>query len=133
MLCIKLIYGLLFKITYKEKEEMTPFIERTLSKEETELQNKKKEKFIQKYKNKSLIYISIIIVFIILFGYISICYVGTFPYTKKGIIIRFFISFILSILILAILCLIVATIYHFGKKYNNKFLICCYKYIKIIF
>ena len=52
--------------------------------------NQRKEQLLKNYRKKSLIYILIVTALMILFGYISICYVGTFQNTKVGILLGFF-------------------------------------------
>jgi hypothetical protein len=129
MLFIKLIYGLLFKISYAAKEDLSPFYL------ESQKDNKsiKRMVYLKKYRKKALIYIAIILALMILLGYISICYFGIFKNTKAAIIIRFFIAFIFSIIICAILCLIVVIIFHFSRKSNNKCLQITYRIAKIIY
>ena len=112
---------------------MTTFSENNLTVEEIEEQNKKINEFIKKYRKKSLIYIGIITGLMILFGYISVCYIWTFSKARVGIILRFIFSFILSIIICAFLCFIISIILFFGKKYSKKYLITCYNYMKIIY
>ena len=133
ILFVKLVYELFFRISNKEKEEMTTFSENNLTVEEIEEQNKKINEFIKKYRKKSLIYIGIITGLMILFGYISVCYIWTFSKARVGIILRFIFSFILSIIICAFLCFIISIILFFGKKYSKKYLITCYNYMKIIY
>ena len=118
MLCIKLIYGLLFRISNQEYNN---------------LDTQKKEEFKSKYRIKSLIYFAIVFVFIFLFGFFSINYIGTFPYTKIGILLGFILSFILSFFLCALLCLINVSIYQLGKKYNLSCFISFYNCLKIIY
>ena len=133
ILVVKFIYGVLFRISKSTKEYLSPTNENLVIKEENEGRNKNKEKFMEKYKKKSLIYVGVITGLMFLFGYISVCYIGTFINTKIGILLRFIISFILSVIICLILCLIIVTCLYYGKKYKNKILITCYNYMKIIY
>ena len=113
ILFIKLIYGKLFKITYSAKEDLSPY---GIESEKDEDKSLKRREYLKKYRKKSLIYIVIILVLMILIGYISICYFGIFKNSKVGLAIRFVISFIFSIIICAILCLIIVLIYHCSRK-----------------
>ena len=122
MLIIKFIYGKLFRISNAAKEELSPFGGHDSENEDKRSQNIKRNKYIKKYRKKSIIYISIIFALMILLAYISICYFGIFINTKGGMILRFFISFIFSIIICAILCLIIIIIYHFARKYDKRWL-----------
>ena len=120
IIIIKILWVLFIKDLYQFKEKVSSSIENNVIKNENEEYNKKREIFIKKYKNKSLIFILIIIIVMILFGYISICYIGTFPNTGKVIIIRFIISFCLSIIICNFLCLIVTILNFYGKNIDIK-------------
>ena len=119
---IKIICVSFIKDLYQFKEKMSSFIENNnIIKNRNEEYNKNREIFIKKYKNKSLTFILIIIIAIIFFGYISICYIGTFLDIEKIIIIRFIISFCLSSIICSIFCLISTLLKYFGKQYDNKY------------
>ena len=133
MLFIKFIYGKLFRISYSAKEDLTPFGALNSEKESNGEKNMKRQLYLKKYQKISLIYISILFVVMFLLGYITICYFGIFKNTKPGIIVRFFISFIFSIIFCAFICLIIVTIFHFGRKYNNKILKLTYKWANIIY
>ena len=132
MLFIKFIYGKLFRISHAAKEDLSPFGGIDSEKEEDK-EDKiiKRKEYLKKYRIKSLIYIGIIFLLMILVGYISICYFGIFKNSKVGMVIRFLIAFVFSIIFCAILCLIVVIIYHCGRKHR-----CCkttYKICKIIY
>ena len=118
MLCIKLIYGFLFKVS---------------SKEFNNLDEQKKEEYLTKYRKKSIIYFIIVFIFVIVFWYISINYIGTFHYTKIGILLGFILSVILSFILCGLFCLIIVFIYFLGKKYNINFFIFCYKWMEKIY
>ena len=120
IILIKLINDLLYKFLYQSKNKMLTSFENNAINKEIEDYNNKREML---NKNKSLIFILIIIVEILLCGYISICYIGTFPNTEKGIIIRFIISFCLSIILCSILCLFFSCLKFCGKKYKIKYFI----------
>ena len=128
MICIKVIYGyLLFRIRRDIKLALSPVYN-----EEKGL-NEKKEQFYKIYLNKSYIYIAIIFILIILFGYISVCYVGTFPNTKDGIILCFFISLILSFIFCCFICFVIVGIYQIGKIFDFQCFIACYDLLKLIY
>ena len=112
-----------------EKEEK----EEKGEKEENSTKTRKRNAYIKKYNNKSLIYIGIIFALMIILAYISICYIGIFKNTKGGLVLRFIISFIFSIIFCAIFCLIIVTIYHFLRKTENRFLKITYNIFKIIY
>ena len=133
MLFIKFIYNKLFRISHSAKEDLSPFGVINSEKDTNEEKNHKRELYLKKYRNRSLIYISIIFVIILALGYISICYFGIFKNTKAGMIVRFFISFVFSIILCAILCLIIVIIYHLGRKFNNKCLKTTYRWLNIIY
>ena len=133
LIFIKIIYGIIFKISSIEKRELSPFMINDNEKEEYNNKILKMKVFLKKYKKKSLIYLIIIIIISFFFGYISICYFGVFKNTKIDMILRFIISYIFSIIISVILCLIVMIIYHFGTKYDNIHLKKLYNIAKIIY
>ena len=145
MLFIKFIYEKLFRISQTAKEDLSPFVneesenvekdenEENVEKKEVSLKTKKRNSFIKKYNKKSLIYISIIFAVMILLGYISVCYIGTFNNTKGGVVLRFVIAVIFSVIFCAILCLIVVTIYHCLRKTENQLLKLAYNICKIIY
>jgi hypothetical protein len=134
IVCIKIIYGTyLFRISHTTKEELSPFYERNMNDDEFSELSKKRESFITNYSRKSLIFISIIIILLLIFGYITVCYIGTFPNTFGGIILRFFISLVLSFIICAFICFIIVIIYWIGKKLNLSCLICFFNFIKKIY
>ena len=115
-----------------ENEEQEEKEEKEEKKELSE-KSKKRIAYIKKYNKKSLIYIGIIFALMILLGYISVCYIGTFKNTKGGLVLRFIIAFIFSIIICAIFCLIVVTLYHFWRKTENTCLKIAYNICKIIY
>ena len=133
LIFIKIIYGIIFKISSIEKRELSPFMINDNEKEEYNNKILKMNLYLKKYKKKSLIYLIKIIIISFFFGYISICYFGVFKNTKIDMILRFIISYIFSIIISVILCLIVMIIYHFGTKYDNIHLKKLYNIAKIIY
>lgn len=133
IILIKFIYGKVFKIPYEVKEEMSPYLERNLSRAESGEQCKKRNKFLAKYRKKSLIYISILLGVMFIFAYISICYMGTFINTREGILIRFIFSFVLSIAICAFICVIICLMFYFGKKHEIKCFKLIYRFLKIVY
>ena len=133
MIFIKLIYGKIFRIYYSDKKELSPQGNFKKEKEEKDDKDIKRKEYIKKYKKKSFIYIGIIFVLMILFGFISICYFGIFKNSNVGMLFRFFISFIFSIVFCAILCLIVTFVYHLGRKNNNITLLKLYRIFQIIY
>ena len=133
MICIKIVYNKYFKISSKDKEELSPFNNRILIETENNMINQRKEQLLKNYRKKSLIYILIVTALMILFGYISICYVGTFQNTKVGILLGFFLSVFLSFLICALFCLIISLIYLIGQKRKIKYFIDAYYFLKKIY
>jgi uncharacterized membrane protein (DUF485 family) len=134
IICIKILYGThLFRISHTTKEELSPFYERNMNNDEFSEFSKKRESFIISYSKKSIIFIAIVIVLLLIFGYITVCYIGTFPNTFGGIILRFFISLVLSFIICAFICFIIVIIYWIGKKLNLSCLICFFNFIKKIY
>ena len=132
MLFIKLIYGKLFRISQSAKEDLSPFGGLDSEKEDDKEEKiMKRKEYLKKYRIRSLIYIGIVFILMIVIGYISICYFGIFKNSKVGMVVRFLIAFVFSIILCAILCLIVVIIYHCARK--NR---CCkttYKICKIIY
>jgi len=127
MIIVKVVYGyIFFRIRINTK------IDFSNTNAEEEIMVKKKQ-FFTKYKNQSLIYIAIVAVLMILLGYISVCYVGTFPNTKGGIILGFFISLVLSFIFCCIICFIIIIFYQIGKICG--FLLChsIYEVMEIIY
>jgi hypothetical protein len=128
MICIKILYGyLMFRIRKDIKFRLSPYFN------EGNKLNEKREQFYNNYLYKSYIYIAIIFVLIILFGYISVCYVGTFPNTKGGIILGFFIALILSFIFCCFICFVIVGIYQIGKICDFQCFIACYDLLKIIY
>ena len=133
------------KVEEPENVENNPENAENMENEEQEEKEEKEEKkklsekskkriaYIKKYNKKSLIYIGIIFALMTLLGYISVCYIGTFKNTKGGLVLRFIIAFIFSIIICAIFCLIVVTLYHFWRKTENTCLKIAYNICKIIY
>ena len=131
MICVKIVYGLFFKISEKTKEELSPSGE--INVEDNNNLKQKKEEYFKKYRKKSVIYISIVVVLVLFFGYISINYIGTFPNTKVGILLSFILSVVLSIIFCAFICLIIVLFHFIGKKFNLGGFIICYNWLKIIY
>ena len=111
MICIKLVYFVIFKIKKEIKDEFSPFVERNLSKIEMKEMNKKKKKYLEQYKKRSIIFMIIIFILLILFAFISICYMGIFHKSIYGILINFIISVIFSFIICAFLCCVISIFY----------------------
>ena len=127
ILCIKIFYGnCIFKISNTIKDDISPFTERNLNEKEFNELNDKRKQFINKYWIKSIIFVIIQTALLFIFGYISICYIGTFPNTFAGIIGRFFISLIFSFIICAFICFIIVI---FGRNGCKG----CYNFIKKIY
>ena len=114
MICIKLVYFLIFKIKKEIKDEFSPFVERNLSNTEMKELDKKKKNYVNKYKKRSIGFMIIIFILLIIFAYICICYIGTFSKSIYGILINFIISLIFSFIICAFLCCIISTFYRGG-------------------
>ena len=133
ILFVKLIYGKLFKISFKAKEDLSPFGGIETEKNDDENKNDKRKEYLKKYRKRSLIYIVIIFIILLLSGYISVCYFGIFKNTKIGMLVRFLISFIFSIIICSILSLIIVIIYSIRRKYSNKCLNGLYNFCKTIY
>ena len=133
MICIKVIYNKIFKISFKDKEELSLFDNRVLNVEENNLIVQRRENLIQNYRKKSLIYILIIIVLILLLGYISVNYIGIFINTKVGIILGFLLSIFLSFLFCAFICLMIVLIYYIVKKFQLQCFITFYCLFKKIY
>ena len=114
MICIKLVYFLIFKIKKEIKDEFSPFVERNLNYIEMNELNKKKKNYVNKYKKRSIIFMIIIFILLIIFAYICICYIGTFSKSIYGILINFIISLIFSFIICAFLCCIISIFYWGG-------------------
>ena len=123
IIIIKIIYWKIFKISQKLKNELTPTS--NMSEEEIKYILFKKKEYIKLYQKKAFIYILFALLFIILFGYISINYIGTFPNTGVGILLGFILSVVLSILLCALICFIIVLIHFFGEKCQSK----CFKYL----
>ena len=126
MIIIKVVYGYIFRIRIKTK------IDFSSENEENEIMVKKRESF-NKYKNQSLIYIAIVTGLLALLGYISVCYVGTFPNTKGGIILGFFISLALSFIFCCFICFIIVIFYQMGKIYGYQLCNSIYEKMEIIY
>ena len=127
IIAIKLFYGnCLFRIPNVVKNEIFPFNERNMNKKEYNELKKSRKKYIKKYWTKSIVFVLIQIIFILVFGYISICYIGTFPNTSEGIIARYFISFIFSFIICGFICFIIIMFYECGAH-------SCFNFIKKIY
>ena len=127
MIIIKVVYSYIFF-----RIRMNTKIDFSNANEENEIMVKKRD-FFKKYKNKSLIYIAIVAALLILLGYISVCYVGTFPNTKGGIILGFFISLVLSFIFCCVLCFIIVIFYQIGKSCEFQLCTCIYKVMEIVF
>ena len=128
IICIKLIYFKLFRISNSTKKNFSHF--ENLTNEE---RRNRTEEFLNKYRKKSMIYIAIVLVLIFLLGFFSISYIGTFPNTKLGIFYGFFLSIIWSIIFSAIICLIIVAFKFVGEKFNIHFFNIFYKWLKIIY
>ena len=127
MVCVKLIYGkCLFKITYNIKEVLSPDNERNLNEDDYLELYKKRKKYIKKYWKKSLIFISIVIGLLLVFGYITVCYIGTFPNTFDGIILRFIFAIMFSFIFCAFICFIIVVLHHLGC-------LTCFNFLKKIY
>ena len=127
MIIIKVVYSyVFFRVRINTK------IDFSNENEENEIMAKKRE-FFNKYKIKSLIYIVIVTGLLILLGYISVCYVGTFPNTKGGIILGFFISLVLSFIFCWFICFIIVIFYQMGKIYGYKLCNSIYEIMEIIY
>ena len=122
MICIKLVYFVAFKISSKIKEEISPFSQRNLTQTQTKEVNMKKKKYLRKYKIKSIIFMIIIFILLLVFGYVCTCYIGTFPKAIYELLINFAASIIISFIICAILCFIVSIFYCGG----------CHKIFKVL-
>ena len=133
MICIKVIYNKIFKISVKDKEELNLFDNRVLNVEENNLIVQRREDLIKNYRKKSLIYIGIIVALMLLLGYISVNYIGIFINTKVGIILGFLLSIFLSFLFCAFICLIIVLIYYIGKKFQLQCFITVYCFLKKIY
>jgi len=133
IVCIKIIYGYIFRISHSTKEELSPFYERNMNSDEFTELSKKREAFIINYSKKSMIYITMVILFLLILGYITVCYIGTFPNTFAGIILRFFIILVLSFIICALICFIIVIFYWIGIKLDLSCLICFFNFIKKVY
>ena len=131
MIIIKLIYWKIFKISYKLKKGLIPT--NNMSEEETKYILFKKEEYFKSYKKKAFIYIIIILSFIIIFAYISINYIGTFPNTRVGILFGFILSVVLSFLLCLLICFIIVSLHFLGQKCEVECLNYLYKFSKIIY
>ena len=114
MICIKLVYFVIFKIKKEIKDEFSPFVERSLTQIEMNEINRKKKKYIKQYKKRSIIFMIIIFILLIFFAYISICYMGAFHKSIYGSLINFIISVIFSFIICAFLCCVISIFYAGG-------------------
>ena len=126
MICIKLVYFVIFKIKKEIKDEFSPFVERSLTQIEMNEIKRKKKKYIKQYKKRSIIFMIIIFILLIFFAYISICYMGAFHKSIYGILINFIISVIFSFIICAFLCCVISIFYAGGC---NKI----FNFLKIIY
>ena len=122
MICIKLVYFVVFKVSSEMKEEISPFSQRNLTQTQKKELNKKKKKYLRKYKIRSIIFMIIIFILLLVFGYVCTCYIGTFPKAIYELLITFIFSVIISFIICAILCFIVSIFYCGG----------CHKIFKVL-
>ena len=104
-----------------------------MSEEERKYTLFQKEEYFKSYKKKAIIYILISLLFIIIFGYFSINYIGTFPNTGVGILLGFILSIVLSILLCALICFMIASFHFIGKKCEVECLNYFYKCLKTIY
>ena len=111
MICIKLVYFVVFKISSKIKDELSTYEQKNLSKSELKKINSKKKKYLKKYKRKSIVFMIIIFILLLIFAYLSTCYVGIFKKSFANILINFVISVIFSFIICAFLCFIISILY----------------------
>ena len=111
MICIKLVYFVVFKISSEIKDELFSYEQKNLNKSEIKKINSKKKKYLKQYKNKSIVFMIIILILLLIFAYLSTCYVGIFKNSSANILINFVISLIFSFIICAFLCFIISMIY----------------------
>ena len=114
MLCVKLVYFVTFNVPDSIKEEMANKEQKNLSQIEVMKYNSKKKKYFKRYKRRSIIFMIITLILLIVFAYISICYCGVFKHSFIGLLINFVISVIFSFIICAFLCFIVSIFYKCG-------------------
>ena len=111
MICIKIVYFVLFKISHKTKEEFSSSIQNNLNQKEIQEIDNKKKIFIKNYQIKAIVFFIIIFILLFVLAYTSISFIGTFPKIFIGILINFFISIIISFIFCAFLCFIIS-IFH---------------------
>ena len=114
MLCVKLVYFVTFNVPDKIKEVMASKEKNSMNQLELREYNRKKKKYFQRYKRRSIIFMIIILILLLAFAYISICYCGIFKHSFIGILINFFISVVFSFIICAFLCFINSIFYRCG-------------------
>ena len=111
MICIKIVYFVLFKISHKTKEEFSSSIQNNLNQTEIQEIANKKKIFIKNYQIKAIVFFIIIFILLFVLAYTSVSFIGTFPKIFIGILINFFISIIISFIFCAFLCFIIS-IFH---------------------
>ena len=113
MICIKLVYFIIFKISPKIKEEISEE-KKNMSQLELKEINSKKKKYLKKYKIRSIIFMIIILILLLVFAYVSIFYIGIFRHSFINVLINSVISIIFSFIFCAFLCFIIS-IFFIGR------------------
>ena len=134
IICIKIIYNNIFKISAENKEKMSPYIDRNnYSEKEKLILYLDRKEYLNKYKRNLIIYICVAIILNFVFALISVCYVGIFINTFYGLLIGFIFSIIFSFIICALLCFIIVLAYHLGNYFKSKCFNSFYKIMKKIY
>ena len=114
MICIKLVYFVTFKIPNKIKEDIFPLNKKKLDQFQLKEIHRKKRKYLNRYKKRSILFMIIVLILLIVFAYISIFYIGIFKHSFFGVLMNFIITVIISFIFCAFLCFIVSIFYRGG-------------------
>ena len=114
MICIKLVYFVTFKIPNKIKEDIFPLNKKKLDQFQLKEIHRKKRKYLNRYKKRSILFMIIVLILLIVFAYVSIFYIGIFKHSFFGVLMNFIISVIISFIFCAFLCFIVSIFYRGG-------------------
>ena len=116
IVCVKIVYNTVFKVSAENKEKMSPYIDRNncSEKEKLKLYFDRKE-YLNRYRRNLIIYIFVALILNVVFALISVCYVGIFINTFYGLLVGFVLSFIFSFVVCVVLCWIIVAVYHLGS------------------
>ena len=129
----KLVLYRKFKIKREAKKMMSLYSEKGLDESQLEELQNKRSKYLKIYKIKLIVYFVLFMALSILFSYICICYSEVFLNSTSAFYLGFLFSFITSIIICALFCLIIVVIYRIGKKFKNRCLFSTYIALSTIY